>query len=57
MLKSRLCINSDAYKLVKETVTYANTAAADANVNNENKKVIFQNCAPFTYCVSEISNK
>ena len=57
MRKLRLCINSDAYKLVKETVTDENIAATGADVNSKNKKVIFKNCAPFTDCVSEISNK
>ena len=38
--------------------TYSdNTAAADANANNTNKKVIFKNCPPFTNCISEINNK
>ena len=56
MLKSSLCDYSDAYILVKGTITVNNTAAADADANNTNKKVIFQNCAPFTNCISEINN-
>ena len=56
MLKSSLCDYSDAYILVKGTVTVNNTAAADANANNTNKKVIFKNCAPFTNCISKINN-
>ena len=56
MLKSSLCDYSDAYILVKGTITVNNTAAADANANNTNKKVIFKNCAPFTDCISEINN-
>ena len=56
MLKSRLCDYSDAYILVKGTISVNNTAAADAAVNNTNKKVIFKNCAPFTNCISEINN-
>ena len=55
MLKSSLYDYSDAYILVKGTVTVNNTAAAAA-VNNANKKVIFKNCAPFTNCISEINN-
>ena len=39
MLKSTLCDYSNVYILVK-----GNTAAADAVVNNTNKKVIFKNC-------------
>ena len=56
MLKSSLCDYSDAYILVKETITVNNTAAQGAAVNNTNKKVIFKNCAPFTNCISEINN-
>ena len=56
MLKSSLCDYSDAYILVKGTITVRNTAAADADANNTNKKVIFKNCAPFTNCISEINN-
>ena len=56
MLKSSLCDYSDAYILVKETITVNNTAAADADANNPNKKVIFKNWAPFTNCISEINN-
>ena len=56
MLKSSLCDYSDAYILVKGYVTVNNTAAADANANNVNKKVIFKNCAPFTNSINEINN-
>ena len=56
MLKSSLCDYSDAYILVKGTITVNNTAAADADANNTNKKVTFKNCAPFTNCISEINN-
>ena len=56
MLKSSLCDYSDAYILVKGTISVNNTAAADAAVNNTNKKVIFKNCAPFTNCISEIND-
>ena len=56
MLKSSLCDYSDAYILVKGTITVNNTAAADPNANNTDKKVIFKNCAPFTNCISEINN-
>ena len=44
MLKSSLCDYSAAYILVKRTITVNNTAAAaDADANNTNKKVIFKN--------------
>ena len=56
MLKSSLCDYSDAYILVKGTITVNNTAAADANANTTNKRVIFKNCAPFTNCINEINN-
>ena len=38
MIKSDLCHYSDAYILVKETITVPNAAAAGAAVNNTNKK-------------------
>ena len=56
MLKSSLCDYSDAYILVKGTISANNTAAAGAVVNNDNRKVIFKNCAPFTNCISEIND-
>ena len=56
MLKSSLCDYSDAYILVKGTISVNNTAAQGAAVNNINKDVIFKNCAPFTNCISEINN-
>ena len=56
MLKSSLCDYSDAYILVKGNISVNNTAAAGADANNTNKKVIFKNCAPFTNCISKINN-
>ena len=56
MLKSSLCDYSDAYILVKGTITVNNTAAADADVNNTNKKVIIKNCAMFASCLSEMND-
>ena len=56
MLRSILCDYSDAYILVKGNITVNNTAAAGANANNNNKKVIFKNCVPFTNCISKINN-
>ena len=38
MLKSSLCDYSDAYILVKGTIAVPNTAAADTDANNTNKK-------------------
>ena len=53
MIKSSLCDYSDAYVLIKGTITVNNTAATSANANNANKKVIFKNCAPFTNCITK----
>ena len=57
MLKCSLCDYGDGYILVRGTITVNNTAAADADANNTNKKVIFKNCDSFTNCVSEINDK
>ena len=51
MIKSNLCDYSDAYILVKGTITIPNTTAQGTSVNNTNKKVVFKNCAPFTSCI------
>ena len=56
MLKSSLCDYSDAYIVVKGTISVHNTAADGAAVNNNDRKVIFKNYAPFTNCISEINN-
>ena len=59
MLKSTLCDYSDAYILVKGTISVNNTVAAGAdanNNNNNNNKVIFKNSAPFTNSMSEIND-
>ena len=52
MLKSCLCEYSDAYILVKGTITVANSAAQGQANNGSNKTVIFKNCALFTKCIS-----
>ena len=56
MLRSSLCDYSDAYVLVKGSISVNNIASAGAAGNNANKKVIFKNCAPFTKCISKINN-
>ena len=56
MLKSSLCDFNDAYIIVKGNITVNNTAAADANAHNTNKKVIFKNWAPFIKCINKINN-
>ena len=56
MLKSSLCDYSDAYILVKGTITVPNTAGANADANNANKNLKFKNFAPFINCINEINN-
>ena len=58
MLKSSLCDYSDAYILVKGTITI-NGVGADAaarQADERDKGVTFKNCASFTNCKSEINN-
>ena len=54
MLRSNLCDYSDAYILVKRTIIIAKIT--DAAPNNDNKKVIFKNCVPFTNYIGRINN-
>ena len=58
MLKPSFCDYSDAYILVKGPITVNNTATANSDANNDNKKekVISKNCAPFIDCKSETNN-
>ena len=56
MLRSSLCDYSDAYILVKGNITVNNTPADGAAANNDDKKVVFKNFAPFTNCISKINN-
>ena len=55
-VRKNLCDYSHAYILVKGTITVPNTTAAGAAVNNTDKKVTFNNCAPFTDCITEMNN-
>ena len=52
MLNPGLCDYSDAYILVKKTITITGgpATATDANkqLDKQNKGVIFKNCTPFT---------
>ena len=50
MLTSSLCDFSDAYIVVKGTITIPNTVTAAA-ANNRSKEVVSKNCAPFTDCI------
>ena len=58
MLKSSLCDSSDAYILVKGTITINGRGADDAarQADGRDKGVSFKNCAPFINCISEINN-
>ena len=48
--------DSNAYILVKETMTVENKAAEDAANNVTIKMVIFKHCAPSTNSISRINN-
>ena len=58
MLKSSLCDYSDAYILVKGTITIAGAGddAAARQADERDNGATFKNCAPFTNCISEINN-
>ena len=51
MLRSDLGHFSDAYIVVKRTITIT-----DSNDANYNKKLALKNNAPFTSCISKINN-
>ena len=56
MLNSSLCDYSDAYILVKETITIAPVPPTAVNPNNNNKEVVFKNYVPFTDCIIEVNS-
>ena len=56
MSNSILCVHIDPYIFLKGAISVANTGGVIATVSNEDKKVIFENCSPFTDCISEIDN-
>ena len=56
MLKSNVCLYSNADILIKEINSIANTKAAGEAANDNDKKAIFKNCAPFIDCIREICN-
>ena len=58
MLKSSLCDYSDAYILVKRTMTITGAGgdAAAREADERDKEVIFKNCAPFINCKTELNN-
>ena len=55
MLRSSLCDCSDAYILVKGTISVA-LVQAPGSPGNDGKEVVFKDCAPFTDCIIEINN-
>ena len=56
MLKSNLCDYSDAYILVKGTISVPPVQPQAANLNNNDKEVAIKNCAPVTDCISKTNN-
>ena len=57
MLKPTLCDYSDAYILVKQTMTVVGQGADATSIEDRsNEQVIFKNCASFTNYVSEENN-
>ena len=58
MLRSNICDYADSYILVKGaiTITGAGDDAAARRADEKNKGVTFENCAPFTKCISWINN-
>ena len=57
MIRSHLCDYSDAYIHVKVVIKVLSKAATGAPVNNNNKKLTFKNCVPFTNCISKINTQ
>ena len=41
---------------LKRTISVKNTAGTGVAANNNEKEVVFKNCAPFGDCISEINN-
>ena len=58
MLSSSLCDFTDAYILVKGTITItrAEDDVAARQADERDKGVLFKNCAPFTKCISKIND-
>ena len=50
MIRSSLCDYSDAYRLVKGTMSIKLVSAAA--VHNDDQEVVFKNCASFTDCIT-----
>ena len=56
VLESSLYDYSDMDILVKGTMTISAVRPPAENPNNNDEKVVFKNCAPFTDFISEINN-
>ena len=58
MLRSNLCDYANAYILVKGSIAITGAGDNDATkrLDEQNKGVIFENCAPLTKCVSRKNN-
>ena len=55
MLRSHLCGFSDAYIVVKRTITLTKDADSEF-IKVRNRPLAFENNAPFTNCISKINN-
>ena len=51
-----MCDYSDAYIIVKGTIKIAPAPPPASKTENDNKEVVFKNCAAFTHCISETNN-
>ena len=56
VLTSSLCDYSDACILVAGTISVNNATVTDWSVNNNNKKIIFKNCALFLHTISQVNH-
>ena len=56
MLRSDLCDYSDAYILVKDTITVTATGVNN-NANKRNRPLILKNNAPFVSCITKINGE
>ena len=59
MLKSSSCNYSDAYILIigNITITGVGADAAEKQADERSKGVVYENCAPFINCKTEIINR
>ena len=57
MLRSSLCDYSDAYILVKGTITVTDPGANNGANNIRNRPLILKNNAPFVLCITRINGE